>query len=299
MESQPNSQPSIQQSSHISPNYSFIFKFEQSFEYREKREWMQEHWTEAFYWVAVYMLIVFGGQAYMSNRPPFKLRRVLTLWNILLASFSIVGTLRTLPEMLHVFHNFGFYHTVCNPSYVEVTRVSGFWTWMFAISKVPELGDTIFIVLRKQNLIFLHWYHHISVLIFSWYSYGQHISPARWYICMNYLVHSMMYSYYAARALGFKVPKGLAMIITGSQIIQMVIGCFVTYYGYTKAQQGVFCQISEGTAKLGLIMYGSYFVLFAHFFVNTYGTKSNQKEPSSSTSCNKTAIQQKDKVKSQ
>lgn len=203
--------------------------------------------------------------------------------------------------MLHVLNNFGFYHTVCNPSYVEVTRVSGFWTWMFALSKVPELGDTIFIVLRKQNLIFLHWYHHITVLIFTWYTYGQHISPARWYICMNYLVHSMMYTYYAARALGFKVPRKLAMVITSSQIIQMVIGCFVTYYGYSKATQGVACKLPVSTAKLGLIMYGSYFVLFAHFFVNTYGIKSNQKEPSSSTTCIKTVNQQsvKEKAKSQ
>lgn len=30
------------------------------------------------------------------------------------------------------------------------------------------------------------------------------------------------------------------------------------------------CQISEGTAKLALTMYGSYFILFARFFVNSY-----------------------------
>lgn len=199
--------------------------------------------------------------------------------------------------MFHVFHNFGFYHTVCNPSYIEVTRVSGFWTWMFTLSKVPELGDTIFIVLRKQNLIFLHWYHHITVLLFTWYSYGQHISPARWYICMNYLVHSIMYSYYAARALGFRVPKQLAMIITSSQIIQMVVGCYVTYYGYAKAQQGVFCQIPEGTAKLGLIMYGSYFVLFANFFVNSYTKQPVSKGSRISSSSSSSCIESKAKAK--
>ena len=42
-------------------------------------------------------------------------------------------------------------------SFIEKDRVAGYWTFMFVMSKVPELGDTIFIVLRKQPLIFLHW----------------------------------------------------------------------------------------------------------------------------------------------
>lgn len=56
---------------------------------------------------------------------------------------------------------------VCN-SFIIQNKVSGFWTTMFVLSKVPELGDTIFIVLRKQPLIFLHWYHHATVLVYSW-----------------------------------------------------------------------------------------------------------------------------------
>ena len=43
-------------------------------------------------------------------------------------------------------------------------------------SKLPELGDTIFIVLRKQRLIFLHWYHHITVFVYCWYSYGHPVA---------------------------------------------------------------------------------------------------------------------------
>ena len=49
----------------------------------------------------------------------------------------------------------------------------GLWVLLFALSKVAELGDTIFIVLRKQNLIFLHWYHHILTLIHCWNSYAE------------------------------------------------------------------------------------------------------------------------------
>ena len=52
-------------------------------------------------------------------------------------------------------------------------HVSGLWVILMTLSKLVELGDTIFIVLRKQPLVFLHWYHHISTLIYCWNSYSE------------------------------------------------------------------------------------------------------------------------------
>ncbi|XP_023221189.1 very long chain fatty acid elongase 6-like [Centruroides vittatus] len=253
-----------------SPNYSIIFDFEKDFDQRLKREWMVNHWHQAFYYVAIYMFLVFGGQAYMQLRPPFQLRRLLTAWNVFLAVFSIFGALRTLPEFLHVLREFGFTYSVCNPSFIEETKVSGFWTWMFTLSKLPELGDTIFIILRKQNLIFLHWYHHMTVLLFAWYSYTEHIAPARWFMVMNYVVHSFMYTYYAMRAMRIHIPRSIAMMITSSQILQMIAGGIVSYWAYQVRLRGDFCQISVDTAKLAVLMYLSYFVLFAKYFYNAY-----------------------------
>ncbi|CAN0512742.1 unnamed protein product [Discosporangium mesarthrocarpum] len=55
--------------------------------------------------------------------------------------------------------------------------------------QIPELGDTFFIVLRKKPLIFLHWYHHVTVLLYCWHSYYEQTTYGLYFICMNYTVH--------------------------------------------------------------------------------------------------------------
>lgn len=257
------------------PNYSYVFKFEREFEHAEFRPWMVDNWsTVCMYSAGIYMILIFGGQQYMVSRQRFEMRTILTCWNIFLALFSIMGACRTIPEFLHVLSSQGLYHSLCIPSFIENDKVSGFWTLMFVFSKVPELGDTIFIVLRKQPLIFLHWYHHITVLLYSWYSYSEYTAVARWFIVMNYIVHSLMYSYYAFKALRFRVPRGVSMVITALQLIQMVVGCMVNIWTYqiksSAEDGGKECQVSEQNLMFSLLMYASYFVLFGRFFYNSY-----------------------------
>jgi len=207
----------------------------------------------------------------MKDRPRFELRKTLVVWNICLAIFSIGGAIRTTPEMYHLLSSYGFNFCVCfsGKTFLD-NRVGGFWNWMFTLSKVPELGDTVFIVLRKQPLIFLHWYHHVTVLLYTWYSYSDYIATARWFVCMNYIVHSIMYSYYALKALKFRVPRFIAMVITTAQLAQMIMGSAVNIWAYQVKQAGNECHVSYDNIKISLIMYTSYFVLFAHFFRRAY-----------------------------
>jgi elongation of very long chain fatty acids protein 6 len=64
---------------------------------------------------------------------------------------------------------------------------------LIAYPQVPELFDTLFVVLRKKKLIFLHWYHHVTVLLFCWHSYMTMSSAGLYFISMNYGVHALMY----------------------------------------------------------------------------------------------------------
>ena len=117
----------------------------------------------------------------MRSRAPFKLRGLLFFWNFGLALFSIVGITRFLPEFVHVWKNFGLHWTICESSFLDKpNKVTGFWSFAFIFSKPAELLDTLFIVLAKKPLIFLHYYHHTSVLIFSWYCLSKAYSPGRW-----------------------------------------------------------------------------------------------------------------------
>ncbi|XP_043210278.1 elongation of very long chain fatty acids protein 6-like [Amphibalanus amphitrite] len=257
------------------PNYSYVFKFEEDFAEKERRQWMSENWYVCMYYIGAYMIFIVVGQHYMQSRPRFELRNTLALWNFFLAVFSIIGTMRTVPEMLFVLRHFGLHHSCCvaGPSFVQNNTVSAFWSYLFTMSKVPELGDTVFIVLRKQPLIFLHWYHHVTVLIFTWYSYSDYITTARWFVNMNYTVHSMMYSYYAFKALRYRVPRWISVTITACQLAQMVVGCLVNFYAIHVKSNGGECDVSYLMINLALIMYFSYFALFTNFFYNSYIAK--------------------------
>lgn len=141
---------------------------------------------------------------------------------------------------------------------------------------LPFSGDTVFIVLRKQRLIFLHWYHHITVLVYSWYSYKDQVAGGGWFMTMNYLVHAVMYSYYALRAVGFKVSRKFAMFITLTQITQMLVGCVVNYLVYSWMQQGQECPSHMQNIVWSSLMYLSYFVLFCQFFHEAYIDKTKE-----------------------
>uniref|UniRef100_A0A023FB42 Elongation of very long chain fatty acids protein n=1 Tax=Triatoma infestans TaxID=30076 RepID=A0A023FB42_TRIIF len=265
-------------------NYSYFFNFEEEFIHQDTRVWMTKNWTISFYFCALYMVLIFGGQYYMQSRPRFNLKGVLCIWNSLLAAFSIMGACRTAPELFHVLKNYGLYHSICIPSYIELDRVAGVWTWFFVLSKLPELGDTIFIVLRKQPLIFLHWYHHITVLLYSWFSYTEYTASARWFIVMNYCVHSIMYTYYALKCMGYNPSRKFAMLITTCQLCQMIIGCAINVWAAQYLQEHQPCHVSTTNIKLSIAMYFSYFVLFARFFYKSYVNRGTSKHSQSDNS---------------
>lgn len=140
----------------LNPNvttvYSSEFGFERLFESREYvdsiSQYMKDKWKLSFVFAAVYLLFVVVGRWFMSSRPKLEIRKPLIVWNILLAGFSIAGSIRVWPEFLHAVFDRGIVYSVCDASYAY--SITGFWAFLFCMSKLPELVDTVFIVLRKQ-----------------------------------------------------------------------------------------------------------------------------------------------------
>ena len=263
--------------SNLSFSYSHIFGFEKLFESHEFVNnlglWMQRNWTLSITISIIYIIFIFSVKFYMQNKPRYELRLPLIFWNVFLATFSIMGTIRTWPEFFYSISQKGIVYSVCDASYAY--GVTGFWAFMFIMSKLPELIDSVFIVFRKQQLIFLHWYHHATVLIYCWYSYSDFSASGRWFMTMNYLVHSIMYSYYACKALKIRVPIFISKLITTSQLVQMVFGCYVNWVAYQtkKYSPQTECNISNENIFSSFLMYFSYFVLFFHFFFDAYVLK--------------------------
>ena len=207
----------------------------------------------------------------MQDRKPFKLRKPLVLWNLGLAVFSIFGTAAVVPIILHSLYYHGVDYTVCFSDGPTIPRVA-IWCYVFGLSKMLELGDTAFIILRKSPLPFLHWYHHVTVLIYTMYGINAPNAVGTIFSGMNYFVHSIMYSYFACRALGVAVPRWVAQAITLLQLSQMFVGVFITARAFYNDRSGRVpgCVVRDDLFIMATIMYFSYALLFLHFFYTKY-----------------------------
>jgi hypothetical protein len=138
---------------------------------------MDEHSTIPIAACFLYIAAILLGQAYFKGRDRLQWRYTLAAWNFALSTFSFTGMARTLPQLVHNLSTMSLRDNFClDPKETYGSGSTGLWIQLFIISKFPELIDTFFIVIHKKPLIFLHWYHHITVLLYCWHSYVTKVS---------------------------------------------------------------------------------------------------------------------------
>ncbi|KAH7727505.1 ELO-6 protein [Aphelenchoides avenae] len=250
------------------------------FDYTAARQYVSEVQWPAF-WVSMgYIVVIFSIKAAMQNRKPFDLKLPLQLWNLWLALFSIGGSLVTSKALYDEISTKGLVSSYTHAG-AFFQGVSGLWSFWFCMSKLAELGDTLFIVLRKRPLMFLHWYHHVATLNYGLLSYAENTSYNTWIVWLNFTVHAVMYSYYTLAAMKIRVPAAIAQCITLMQITQFVITHFILFHSGYKMLVGEHVDTTVHTYWYCLLMEISYLVLFGNFFYHSYiknGGKKFQRE---------------------
>jgi hypothetical protein len=237
---------------------------------------MQAHPEVPLAVAALYVAFVFAGQAAMKRCDAPPLRWVNVVWNLFLSLFSIAGAVVTIPYLAQKLQAEGFYYTMCEqPDNWFFNGPTGLWVGLFALSKIPEMFDTVLLVLQKKPVILLHWYHHFTVMLFCWFAWCNYVAPGIWYAAMNYGVHSIMYTYYFLMSLSAatrKVAKPFAQMITTVQLLQMVAGSAIAVMGafYIHVSRTPCAQGGALLNGLAIAMYASYFVLFAMLFNRNY-----------------------------
>eukprot|EP01051_Picozoa_sp_SAG22_P012891 SAG22_NODE_1385_length_4533_cov_11.714253_1_plen_291_part_00 len=275
----------------LSQSFVKFFFGNQEFQWDQERmvEWHKTHVDLPILFLSIYLMMIFWLKPYMEQNevPPwFGLvsvhagRWIWGIWNLLLAVFSILGASRCVPHLLSTLWKEGFKYTICGgvpgedaPDHGagwytsnETAPGVGLWVCLFIYSKMPELVDTVFLVFQKKPVIFLHWFHHVTVLLYCWHAYHHEVSTGLWFAGMNYFVHSVMYSYYFVMCTPNFSPtirsiaKAVAPVITTIQILQMVGGMVVTIAGalYTFGpdyfSKDSHCDIDRANITMGLTM---------------------------------------------
>lgn len=248
-------------------------------------EWFQTNWVICLPIAALYGLMVATCGPLMNGAINANLyRKLLRFWNFSLALFSILGVYRVGGEFVQTaFYDDdgGLVATFCRNDYFLRSRSVYFWYFLFVTSKVAEMGDTVLLMVGGKPVRFIHWFHHIATMIYSFYIAAYLPAIGRWMSLMNFIVHSLMYTYYLLMAYRIRVPRFISMSITSLQIVQMFVGLGVSLAAYIVANwSSSVCQNGGYTVEAAILMYSIYVFLFVQFFVVSYLKKGSSKSRS-------------------
>ncbi|KAF9228201.1 GNS1/SUR4 membrane protein [Gyrodon lividus] len=228
-----------------------------------------------------YLAVIFGLRELTKDQPVSRLQGLFRAHNASLSVASLILLALMMEEVLLVWQKVGAYDAFCATT-SWTTRLE-FYYMVNYYFKYIEFLDTIFLVLKKRPLSFLHVFHHSTTALLTFVQIEGRVSGAWTAISLNLAVHVVMYYYYFAAAGGAKIwwKKHLTTV----QIIQFIIDLVVFYFGLYQHFTFKYwphlphigdCAGDERVAMFGTVLIAIFLTLFANFYVQTYKKPNNQ-----------------------
>ncbi|XP_049530546.1 elongation of very long chain fatty acids protein AAEL008004-like isoform X2 [Anopheles darlingi] len=155
-------------------------------------------------WPIVTIIIIYlqfvkvWGPETMKNRTPFQLTTLMNVYNLIQIFLNlyigIVGGLNS-----YFSDDYSWSCEPINQKGSASRKKLIFVTYLYFISKIIDLLDTVFFVVRKKynQITFLHTYHHagmvVATYVFTKFLAGSHATLLG---LINSFVHVIMYFYY-------------------------------------------------------------------------------------------------------
>ncbi|CDH56149.1 fatty acid elongase [Lichtheimia corymbifera JMRC:FSU:9682] len=233
---------------------------------------------EVFTACITYFIVIFGGRYLMTNMQAYKFQYLFQFHNFLLTLASGALLALMIEQLFPIIYNHGLLYAVCAKD--AWTQPLELLYYLNYLVKYWELFDTVFLVVKKKKLEFLHYYHHSLTMVLCYTQLGGRTSVSWVPITLNLTVHVFMYYYYFRTAAGHKI--WWKRYLTTMQITQFIIDlfavyfCTYTYFAYTywpHLPNVGSCAGTETSALFGCALLSSYLFLFINFYRITYKNK--------------------------
>jgi len=243
---------------------------------------------EVFIGFCIYFIVIFGIQAIMRkfNIKPIQLKWPFFIHNCILTVVSAALLSGFAYNLLPIMKKHGILYAMCNVG--SFTQQMELLYYLNYLVKWWELIDTLFLVLKRKKLGFLHVYHHSFTMVLCYVELVGRVSISWVVITINLAIHVVMYYYYARTSV-IKKRVWWKQYLTTMQIVQFIIDIIIIYAVliannlYKLFPNFILsfpCAGSDFAHVFGCLIVTSYLFLFIDFFKKTYNSTSSKKSTS-------------------